>query len=145
MDHGIPGFSRMSPWARPSPRQTHVLLLEDDVDLRRVVIEFLAGEGFEVSTCDSYSALRQAVHESDAPVVLDDFWGTSHSQLSPQERGEIRELGRQAPTILLTGRAWIADIHADDLNVVCILSKPVDLDEILDQIRRCLNLAAESD
>ena len=73
------------------------------------------------------------------------FWGTSHAELSPRERDELRELGRQAPTILLVGRAWIADIQADDLNVVCILPKPVELDEILEQIHRCLNLAAESD
>ena len=129
---------------RPRPL-AHVLVLEDDADFRRVLVEFLAGEGFEVSTCDSYSALRQAVREYGASIVLADFWGTSHLELSPRERDEVRELGSEAPTILLTGRAWIANIKADDLNVVCIVSKPIELDEILKQIRRCLNLASESD
>ncbi len=128
---------------RPRPL-AHVLVLEDDADFRRVLVEFLAGEGFEVSTCDSYSALRQAMYEYGAPIVLADFRGTSHIELSPRERDEVRELGGQAPTILLTGRAWITNMDPQDLNVVSILAKPIELDEILAQIRRCLNLASES-
>ena len=89
--------------------------------------------------------LRQAVQDYASPVVLADFWGNSHSDLDPQERAQIRELGRKAPIILLTGRAWSAATDPADLNVVCILSKPSELEVILEQIRRCLDLAAGSD
>jgi ActR/RegA family two-component response regulator len=135
-----------SPMSTLPPRQSlhaHILILEDDRDLRRVLVELLTGEGFEVSTCDSYSALLQAVDEYGAPIVLADFWGTSHTELSPRERDELRDLGRQAPTILLTGRAWIANVNANDLNVICILPKPIDLDDILEQIHRCLQVATD--
>jgi two-component system, NtrC family, nitrogen regulation response regulator NtrX len=128
---------------RERPR-THVLVLEDDGDLRRVLVDLLDGEGFEVSTRDSYSALRKALHDYAGSIILADFWGTSHSELSLRERDEVRDLGREAPAILLTGRAWVANAVADDLNVVCILPKPIELEQILEQIRRCLDLAAES-
>jgi CheY-like chemotaxis protein len=119
-------------------QQRRVLVLEDEPDFRRVLVELLAGEGFEVTTCDSYAALWSADIEHDPAVVLADFWGTSHIELSPCERDEIRALGGQVPTILLTGRAWALQADAADLNVNCILAKPVVLDDILEQIRRCL-------
>lgn len=133
----------MSILPQPRRQQTHVLVLEDEVEFRRVLLELLADEGFEVSTCDSYASLRDAVRGYDSPIVLADFWGTSHTELSARERDEIREMGQQARTILLTGRAWAASTDATDLDVVCILCKPVALDEIIEQIRRCVNQAAE--
>jgi hypothetical protein len=63
--------------------------------------------------------------------------------LSPCERDEIRALGARVPMILLTGRAWGGVADAADLNVICILAKPVVLDDIIEQIRRCLSLASE--
>jgi DNA-binding NtrC family response regulator len=121
------------------PRQpARVLLLEDDAALSDVLVEFLASEGFEVAACDSYASLRQALDAATRPIVVADFWGASHSTLSACERDQIRELGGFTPTVLLTGRAWADAATADELNVACILSKPVDLDALVTQVLRCL-------
>jgi DNA-binding NtrC family response regulator len=124
------------------PHPVPVLVLEDDVAFRALLIELLAGEGLEVSACNSYASLLDAVYAFQRAVVLADFWGASHHELSAHERGEIRALGRHAPTILLTGRAWAAATTPEELNVACILSKPPALDEVIAQVQRCMHVAA---
>jgi DNA-binding NtrC family response regulator len=125
-------------WAR-------VFVLEDDPGFRDVLVEFLVGENLEVATCDSYTSLLAAVQGTSQAIVVADFWGASHRELSRAERAEIRDLGRRAPTILLSGRAWAGSADADELNLVCVLPKPPSLDDVLEQVRRCLRLVSRSD
>jgi DNA-binding NtrC family response regulator len=124
-----------------TPRQPGcVLVLEDDIEWRRVLVELMETEGFKVSICDSYALLCEAVRVLPGCIVLADFWGTSHVQLSPGERDQIRDLGIRAPTILLTGRGWADTVSPDELNVVAISSKPPALDELVAHVARCLKL-----
>jgi hypothetical protein len=67
-------------------------------------------------------------------IVVADFWGASHATLSTCEGDQIRELGASVPTILLCGRAWGSTITPEELNVACILSKPIELDEFLTRV-----------
>lgn len=121
------------------PRQpARVLLLEDDPALSDLLVEFLAGEGFEVAACHSYSSLCKEMQVADRPIVVADFWGESHVRLLASERDQIRQLGQSTPTVLLTGRAWADAARADDLNVACILRKPVVLEDLVAQVNRCL-------
>ena len=128
---------------RLARQPNRVLLLEDDAALSAVLAELLASEGFEVAACHSYTSLREALDPGDRTVVVADFWGTSHAELRACERDQIRELGGFAPTVLLTGRAWAGAVSADELNVACILPKPVLLDELVAQVVRCLERDAD--
>jgi two-component system, OmpR family, response regulator len=123
------------------PRQrARVLLLEDDTALSALLVELLGSEGFEVTACDSYRSLRDALDTGHGQIVVADFWGTSQAELSRCEGDQIRELGDSTPTVLLTGRTWAGAASAAELNVACILPKPVDLDELVGQVHRCLEL-----
>lgn len=127
--------------ASGTPRQHGcVLILEDEVEWRQVLVELLETEGFTVSICESYALLCEAVRTLPGCIVLADFWGTSHVQLSPGERDQIRDLGRSAPTILLTGRAWADTVTPQELNVVAISAKPPALDDLVADVARCLSL-----
>lgn len=121
------------------PRQpARVLLLEGDPALSDVLVEFLAGEGFEVAACHSHMSLCEVLSSADRPIVVADFWGNSHARLLASERDEIRQLGRCTPTVLVTGRAWADAVRADELDVACILRKPVALEDLAAQVLRCL-------
>jgi DNA-binding NtrC family response regulator len=127
----------------PSPLPSQppwVVVLEDDVAFRHVLVEFLEVEGLRVTTCDTYAGLRRKLRKKGPIVVVADFWGTSHVELSSGERAEIRELGLRAPTVLLTARSWAPSASACDLNLVSLLPKPVVLDELITQVRRCLDV-----
>jgi DNA-binding response OmpR family regulator len=115
-----------------------VLLLEDDAPLSSVLIELFASEGLDVTACNTYASLRKVLQAGDPAIVVADFWGASQSTLRQCEADQIRELGRSVPTILLTGRAWAADVTAEELNVACVLAKPIVLDELVAQVRGCL-------
>jgi len=119
-----------------------VFVLEDDPGLRAVLVDLLADEGLDVSTCDSVASLREAVKACPKSIVLADFWGTSHLELSTTERSEIMDLGSQAPTILLSGRVWAESATPDEIEVVSILRKPATLEDVVAQVRRCLAIAA---
>jgi DNA-binding NtrC family response regulator len=120
------------------------LVLEDDVALRAVLVEVLQDEEMGHRVCRSYAELRAAVAEGGVLAVLADFWGTSHMELSPAERQEIRELAGLTPTILLTARSWARPELADELGLVCLLLKPVDIEELIMQLRRCLEVARKA-
>jgi DNA-binding NtrC family response regulator len=130
---------------RERSKRARVLVLEDDVDFRGVLVEFLVDEGLEVSTSDSYAALRDAVRSLGPTIVLADFWGTSHARLSQRERDEIRELGGEVRTILLTGRAWASAASATELNLVCILPKPPRLEDVSAQILGCVRRVSDTE
>jgi DNA-binding NtrC family response regulator len=116
-----------------------VLLLEDDLALRALLQEALAGEDFEVHACQSFVELRAAAAERAGALVIADFWGESQRTLPDHERQEIRELGALLPLVLLTGRTWAAETRAADVGARALIRKPFDLDQLLDLLDRVLD------
>jgi len=111
-----------------------VLLLEDDLALHSLLHEALAGEGFDVRSCDTFQEVRAAAAEHDADLVVADFWGGSQRSLPESERQEIHELCSFLPVVLLTGRTWAADTSAQELGARALIRKPFDLDHLLDTV-----------
>ena len=111
-----------------------VLLLEDDLALRSLLHEALAGEGFEVRACETFEEIRAAAAEQDGDLVVADFWGGSQRSLPDGERQEINELCSFLPVVLLTGRTWAADTSAQELGALALIRKPFDLDHLLDTV-----------
>ena len=111
-----------------------VLLLEDDLALRSLLHEALAGEGFDVRPCETFAEIRAAAADQDGDLVVADFWGGSQRSLPDSERQEIHELCSFLPVVLLTGRTWAADISAQELGARALIRKPFDLDHLLDTV-----------
>jgi DNA-binding response OmpR family regulator len=107
------------------------ILLEDDFALRDLLVEALAGEGFDVRASGSFEEIRQAAAQGEADIVVADFWGGSQRTLPDSDRDEIRELCSYLPVILLTGRTWAADTTAEELGARALIRKPFDLDVLL--------------
>jgi DNA-binding response OmpR family regulator len=115
-----------------------VLLLEDDLALRGLLQEALAGEDFEVTACNSFAELRGLAANRDGDTVVADFWGGSQRTLPDDERSEILELCSLLPVILVTGRTWAADTTAGELGARALIRKPFDLDHLLQTVERVL-------
>jgi DNA-binding NtrC family response regulator len=115
-----------------------VLLLEDDLALRGLLQEALLGEDFEVRPSDSFEELRQRAAEREADLVIADFWGGSQRTLPDDERAEIVELCALMPVVLLTGRTWAADTTAAELGARALMTKPFDLEDLLQTVERVL-------
>jgi CheY-like chemotaxis protein len=117
--------------------QPTVFIIEDDVDTREMIGRFLELEGFRVETAANG---RQALERLDAGtracvILLDlmmpvmDGWEFRRQQASHARIADI-------PVIVFSaaGRDRIEQVEANDY-----ISKPVDLDELLDRVCRfCL-------
>ena len=119
-------------------QRARVLLLEDDLALRGLLVEALAGEGFEVRSCETFSTVHGAAAAREADLVVADFWGKSQRSLPAHERDQIRNLSALLPTVLLTGRTWAADTTATELGARALIRKPFDLDNLLRTVDRVL-------
>jgi two-component system nitrogen regulation response regulator GlnG len=111
-----------------------VLLLEDDLALRGLLLEALIGEGLDVRACESFPQLRAAAASGEGDLVVADFWGGSQRTLPENERREIRDLCSLVPVVLLTGRTWAADTTAQELGARALIRKPFDLDHLLQTV-----------
>ena len=134
-------------WGTFMTRSGHILVVDDEAEVRDLLKEYLAKQGFVVSTADSVPAARSTLRERavDLPVdliVLD--------LRMPGEDGLsfARELQGQSnmAIIMLTASSEIIDrvvgleIGADDY-----VAKPFDPRELLARIRSVLRRQARHD
>ena len=106
-----------------------VFIVEDDLDTREMLGQFLQIEGFHVETAENGKlALERLERSAGACVILLDLmmpvmdgWQFRQEQVRHAALADI-------PVIVVSaaGRDRIEKIHAD-----AYLSKPVDLDELL--------------
>jgi DNA-binding NtrC family response regulator len=112
--------------------RTHVLLVEDDVTLARVLGLVLTGADYAVTIRhDGVDALRQFRESPSAvDVVLSDL---TMPQLSGAELARaLHEIRPALPVILMTGHSNLATCQqARAFGVAAVLEKPVDIDDLL--------------
>ncbi len=116
--------------------RSRVLLLEDQPELRDVLLELLEDEDVDVTLCASLAELRLAVVAHPGAVVVTDSWSqTDSTVLSAEQRADLIALGKSAPVIVTTGRAWATTSEEGELGNVIILPKPYDLDQLVQLVR----------
>lgn len=114
----------------------HIVVCDDEPDIRDTVAEYLERNGFSVSTADAGPALRDLVETGPVDVVILDIRMPGEDGLSLARY--LREHSKVA-IIMLTGSAEIIDrvvgleIGADDY-----IAKPVDLRELLARVKAVL-------
>lgn len=113
-----------------------ILVVDDDPDIREIMMYILESEGYAVAGLDKGQAVLQTVHEMRPDMVLLDV------QLGDMDGRDIcRELKHQPATqtipviIVSASHGWQAlrekDCQADDF-----LAKPFDVTELVDYVRR---------
>lgn len=112
----------------------HILLVEDDVKLARVMRRVLSEEGYVVDVAaDGLSALAQAATEGIEFIILD--------VMLPGLDGirvcrALREAGIQTPVLMLTAKGTVDDrVEGLDAGADDYLVKPFAVTELLARIR----------
>jgi DNA-binding response OmpR family regulator len=120
-------------------RETRVLVVDDDPDVRMLITDLLSDEGFKTESVDSADAALAKLREHPADVVLLDVSMPAMSGLDLM--GEIRKYS-EVPIIFVTGKGGETDkvlglrMGADDY-----VTKPFSAAELVARIHSVLRRA----
>jgi DNA-binding response OmpR family regulator len=119
-----------------------VLIIEDELPMRRALADCLETEGYRVLTAqDGQSGLDRALKEKPDLVLLD--------VMMPRLDGfalcaELRRRGRRTPVLMLTARGMVTDrVRGLDSGADDYLVKPFSTDELLARVRALLRRAGK--
>lgn len=123
------------------PHQTHLLVVDDDVEIAALLKRYLSAQGFAVSTVGSGREMLVQLAAGTVHLVLLDLGLPGEDGLELTRH--LHEHWR-GPVIIVTGRADSVDrivgleVGADDY-----VTKPFDLRELLARIRSVLRRSGE--
>ena len=126
--------------ARMSHKGQHVLAVDDDEDLLRLLAMRLNAWGFRVSTAASAEEALTKIAVEPPQVVLSDVRLPGKDGLALFE--EVRATRPALPVILLTAHGTIPDaVQATSRGVFGYLTKPFDSKVLLEKIEQALQLS----
>lgn len=121
-------------------KRQSVLVVEDDVDLRRMFRSALSFAGYDVrEASDGTHALRMIDEQSPDLVVLDLLLPLL-GDLAVQQEIASHAHTRDIPIVIVTG----STMSLEGVDVPCILRKPVSPEELVRVVRNCLTSGARA-
>ena len=111
----------------------HVLVVDDEADIRSTIEFILEVEGYQVSTASNgQEALDRIKQEQPAVVLLDIQMPVLDGR---DVVGQLRHDGIDVPVVVMTAAAKSSSV-AEELQTEGHLGKPFDLDELLTVVSR---------
>jgi len=122
------------------PNKFRILLVDDDVDLLRLLSIRLNGAGYEVSTAESGEEALAKLSVIRPHLVITDLCMDGMDGMALYNA--VRQTHGSLPVIILTAHGSIPDaVDATRRGVFTFLSKPLDSKDLLNEIRRALNVS----
>jgi two-component system response regulator GlrR len=119
----------------------HLLVVDDDADMLRLLTIRLTAAGYRVSAVTSAEAAMTQLHIERPQLVLSDVRLPGRDGLALFD--DIRAQHPSLPVILLTAHGTIPDaVEATERGVFSYLTKPFDGKSLLDKIAQALSLSA---
>ncbi len=116
----------------------HILVVDDEPDIRNLVKEILEDEGFEVSIAESGETARQARRKRRPDLILLDIWMDDVDGITLlREWAEGGSL--PCPVIIMSGHATVETaVEATRLGAYDFIEKPISLAKLLLVVNRAL-------
>jgi DNA-binding NtrC family response regulator len=116
----------------------HILVVDDEPDIRNLVKEILEDEGFEVSVAESGEAARHARRKRRPDLILLDIWMDDVDGITL-----LREWseggGLPCPVVIMSGHGTVETaVEATRLGAYDFIEKPISLAKLLLVVNRAL-------
>jgi CheY-like chemotaxis protein len=120
-----------------SERQT-ILIVEDNEDLRRLFRTALAFAGYDVMEAGHGLEALQRIDQGLPDLVILDLVLPDMSGVVVRQELAAQAITRQIPIVVITGSA----IEPGDLDVACLLRKPITPDQLIQAVQKCLGASS---
>jgi DNA-binding response OmpR family regulator len=115
-------------------RAKRILIVEDDVDLRRMFRAALSMAGYEVEEAGDGLEALYAIENRPPDLVVLDLVLRALDGISVQQELAARAVTSHIPIVVVTG----STLDTSTLDVACVLRKPVLPDDLIKTVRQCL-------
>lgn len=119
-----------------NPEVKKILVVDDDEDIREIIMLILEGEGYAVSGLDNGQSVLNTVHELKPDVLLLDV------QLGDSDGRDIcKALKSQAetedlPVIIISATHGWHTAHEKNCRANDYVNKPFDIDDLVSHVKR---------
>lgn len=125
------------------PKKT-LLLVDDNQNYLYAFSQILRREGYNIRVASNGPEALSILREIKPDLVLCDLMLPGMTGFEIKEHMNDSENQRDIPLIYVTARTSVADrVEANDVGAVDLITKPFDVDELLDQIIRVISHQAE--
>ena len=133
MENKIPHFSETA------PGMPHILVVDDEPDIRDLLQEILEDEGYKVETAENGETARQAYHQHQPNLILLDIWMPDVDGITLLK--EWTENGNlSVPVIMMSGHGTVETaVEATRLGAFDFIEKPLSLAKLLLTVEQALS------
>ena len=119
----------------------HILVVDDEPDIRTLVQEILEDEGYTVTTAESGEAARKARRTRMPDLILLDIWMEDVDGITLLREWSEGE-GLPCPVVMMSGHATVETaVEATRLGAYDFIEKPISLAKLLLTVERAFESA----
>ncbi len=118
---------------------THILIVEDELEIRKMVCFALTNAGYEVSEAENSHQAQKLLPDKRPDLIIVDWMLPDISGVKLIRKIRQREVNQQTPIIMLTARSEEEDkVSGLDAGADDYMTKPVSIRELLARIKALL-------
>ncbi len=116
----------------------HILVVDDEPDIRELVKEILVDEDYEVATAENGASARKSLRDRRPDLLLLDIWMPDVDGISLLKEWS-EDNGLPCPVIMMSGHGTVETaVEATRLGAYDFLEKPLSLAKLLLTVERAL-------
>ena len=119
-------------------RKKCIYLLEDNDDIREMLIYLLAEENYEVSAYPTVKTFNEVMKKGKPDVIVLDIMLTDGNGIDVYNRLKSNAITNHIPILMMSANA---QFYADKIenNAINFISKPFDIDDFIKRIDGIVN------
>ena len=118
--------------------EQHILIVDDELEIRKIIQEILDDEGFSTATAASAEEARRSIEKRIPDLVFLDIWMPEEDGISLLKEW-TSEPSLDIPVIMISGHATIETaIEATKLGARNFIEKPISIEKLLNSAQEAI-------